>query len=260
MNVYYEQPRQMRFQFGFGKLTHAVQRLILANICVFALQLVLDIPLGYSVSAGNLAAPPGGDAIKAFAFQPSQFLLVWKPFTYQFIHQSLVLHLFFNMLWLFLFGPDVERALGTRQFYRFYIGCGAAAVLATLAPFYAYGIDVSVVGASGATMAVMVAFAVLNPDRQLFLFPLPLPISARGLVILLLVLNLFYAFNGQTGMSVATHLGGMAAGYSYMTVVPRFRRWRRRMLRQQCEQQGSEYDPVGEMVNNIFEFDRKRRR
>lgn len=243
-------------------ITYAVQRLILFCAAVFAIQLVLDIVLGVHPFE---AAPPGGIAAVLLSFRPQVILTepwfaFWTPATYIFLHGSL-LHLFMNMLWLFFFGPEVERALGTRQFLRFFVICGAVGVFATV-PVLLMGASgaVSVVGASGAIMGVLLAFAIINPEREFFLFPLPVPINARALILIVVIMNVMLAL-GRDNTSVATHFGGMGTGYVYMKLVPRFRQWRhyRRMGKEPPKDQ---VDVVGEAVDNIFEFknEKKRRR
>lgn len=245
-----------RFAAGPGgfRVTWAVQRLILFNALIFALQVALDPLLALLGGAGLWGRGPGGILNFHLGFQPDEFLrgMIWKPFTYQFLHGGL-LHLFLNMLWLFFCGPDVERALGTRQFLRFYILCGALGVLATLLPLLWWGDRPTVTGASGATMGVMVAFAMVDPNRQFFLFPLPFPINARALVLIVVVLNIFSGM-GASGVSVATHFGGMAVGYAYMKAVPRLRLWRRRRPATGAAKRAEPVDKVGEAVDNIFKF------
>lgn len=237
--------------FAFPRITWMVRLLILANVCVFTLQLLLDIPFGNRYSVYT----PGGPFNDFFSFQASRFLSghVHTPISYQFLHGGL-LHLFMNMLWLFFFGPDVERALGSRQFLRFYLLCGALGVLVNVATFALFGRDPGITGASGAAMGVMVAFAVLDPDRQFFLFPLPFPINARALVLIVVVLNVITAM-GQTNTSVATHFGGMAAGYALMKALPRYTAWRLRRRHERAARRKREnLDRVGEAVDNIFKF------
>lgn len=254
---------QYDFQFRREALTHATQRLILLNVLVFAGQVILDVPFGSEITRGSISVlpPPGGAITEWLSFQPRLFLSgwLWSAFTYQFLHAGLM-HLFMNMLCLFFFGPTVERRLGTRQFYRFYLVCGTLAVMATLLP-WAFGDRwaISVIGASGAAMAVLMAFAVINPDRQLFLFPLPIPINARALVIIFIIMNLFSAAQGDGTSSVATHFGGMGIGFVYMKGIPRYRRWQTEQRRARAGS-GKSHDPAGEMVDNIFEFDDKKRR
>ena len=242
------------------RITWAVQRLILINAAIFAVQLLLNIPFGGASGGGLGFAPPGGDLMKWLAFQPSAFVkgCIWKPVTYMFLHNSLM-HLFFNMLWLFFFGPDVERTLGTRQFIRFYLLCGALGVQATFLPLVIAGIDVSVTGASGAAMAVMVAFAMSNPERRFYLFPLPVPISAWALVIMVVAMNIVTALQGGGSTSVMTHFGGMAAGFAYMTILPRIRMQQRTLWRNAWARKKSGRDTLGEAVDNIFKFEDKKR-
>ena len=214
----YDHSTQWRFGGG-DRITYTVQRLILANCAVFGLQLLLDVVFGLRVAHGAFAAPPGGVFARWLAFWPAGFLAgaLWQPFTYMFLHGGL-LHLFLNMLWLFFFGKDVERALGTRAFLLFYLTCGAVGVLATFIPAMLWG-GASVTGASGAVMGVLVAFALINPDREFFMFPIPMPINARALVLIVIAMNVLLAFQpGNT--SVATHFGGMAVGFLYMKAIP----------------------------------------
>ncbi|MCX5772287.1 MAG: rhomboid family intramembrane serine protease [Candidatus Hydrogenedentes bacterium] len=242
------------------RITRAVQRLILLNSAVFAVQLLLDVPLGGVAMFG----PPGGLIAENLSFQPVSFLvgMVWQPVTYMFLHGNLM-HVFFNMLWLYFFGPDVERALGTRQFVVFYLLCGALGVMATFVPLvfqvalpFLQARNVSVVGASGAVMGVMIAFAIVNPHRQFFMFPIPVPINARMLVAIVIVINLLNAAPGSP-TSVATHFGGMAVGYAYMKFIPYFRDRQRTYW--QSRRKPPKKDSAGEQVDNIFHFDKHKR-
>jgi len=241
--------------YGYREsITWAVQRLILLNAAIFAGQLVLDIPFGFLKGA---FAPPGGFIAYWLAFQPGSLFhgALWQPFTYMFLHGNLM-HLFLNMLWLYFFGPEVERVLGTRQFVRFYIACGALAVLATVVSAIIWGTGVSVTGASGAVMGVMVAYAILNPDREFFLFPLPVPINARALVMIVIAINVLNGLQGGN-TSVATHFGGMLVGYAWMRLIPRFQSYRREQWRK--SHPGNDRDPVGEAIDNLFKFEDRRR-
>lgn len=245
------------------RITWAVQRLILANIIVFAVQLALDpLLIFFGLRAGDLMSGgyPGSGLSPWLGFQQANFFqgMIWTPFTYQFLHSGLM-HLFMNMLWLFFFGPDVERVLGTRAFFRFFVFCGAGGVLATIIPYLLRGEITNVVGASGAVMGVLVAFAMIEPDRQLYLFPFPWPMNARALVMIVVLMNLVYAL-GDSPISVMTHFGGMFMGFLYMKAVPIFMNYKRSRRRQESRNPKKAHDKVGEAVDNIFEFnDRKRR-
>lgn len=257
MNTY--QQYQHHYAAPQERITFAVQRLILVNVAIFVAQLIVDIPLGYDVTPLTRYAPPGGDVIRLLAFQPGWFLrgCLWKPLTYQFLHGGLM-HLFMNMLWLFFFGPTVERVLGTRQFFRFYLTCGTGAVLATFVPYTLTGHGVSVTGASGAVMAVLLAFAVINPERQFYLIPFPVPINARALVVIVIAMNIVFGLGRGSTTSVATHFGGMILGYLYMKYIPLYRRRRTQRRREEDSAEG-DVDTVGEMVDNIFKFEKRKR-
>ena len=246
------------FQFGLSRarITHSVQLLILANTFLFALQLLLDIPLGNRMTFD----PPGGsDFIEWFSFSPERFVggWVWTPFTYMFVHGGLQ-HLFFNMLLLFFFGPEVERLLGTRRFLGFYFLCGAVGVMLNLVSGYLFGTHVSVVGASGAIMGVVVGFVIVDPDRQVFLFPLPFPITARAMVIVFIVIDLLTVAGGGRGTSVATHLGGMGVAFVYMKYRPTLMRWNLRRGRRKPSKR--DHENLGKAIDNIFKFQDKGRR
>jgi membrane associated rhomboid family serine protease len=259
------------FEFSFEPLrervTWAVQTLIIVNICVFVGQLLIDIPLGSKVFAGAAMPPPGGPfLLKMLGFQIDGLLglRLWQPFTYMFLHAGL-LHLFMNMLWLYFFGPEVERLLGTRLFFRFYIACGALAILGNFVPFiggflfgHGGGSSGTVVGASGATMGVLIAFAMINPERQFFLFPIPVPINARAMVILVIIINVLQALDPSNTTSVWTHFGGMAAGAIMMKFIPRFRGWQNERRQRKASGKGK-HDEVGDAVDNIFRFDDRKR-
>jgi len=257
------------FRFGFGEgITYYVQLLLMANVAVYVAQLLIDIPLG------NLSVhdPPGGSLLLEYlAYSNRDFLsgFVWTPFAYLFLHGSLW-HLFGNMLQLFLFGPEVERVLGTRQFFRFYLLCGVAGALANLVPMTMGYASYPVVGASGAVLGVLVAFATIDPDRQLFLFPIPFPVTVRALVILVVFLNLLTAIGGPSGVAVATHFGGMATGYAYMKLRPRMLQWdwarrgRRAKRKKPGGKRGAEEpedeEKLAEAIDNIFKLqDRDRK-
>jgi len=244
--------------FGDSRITWAVQRLILANIIVFALQLVSD-PILVFFGLRDAHTYPGGGFSIWLGFQQVNFMggMVWTPLTYQFMHSS-ILHLFLNMLPLFFFGPVLERVLGTRGFFRFYLFCGAGGVLATIIPYLLRGEVTNVVGASGAIMGVLVAFAMIEPDRQVYLFPYPWPINARALVMIAVLMNIIYALSGSS-ISVMTHFGGMFMGFLYMKAAPFFTNFWRARRRREAREKKKSGDKVGEAVDNIFEFKNRKR-
>lgn len=245
-HTYYEGPQSFSFSYG-GRITYAVQRLILANVLVFAAQLIWNVPLT------GLLQPEYW-----LAFQPSFVVkgALWQPITYMFLHGGLS-HLFFNMLMLFFFGPDVERLLSTRQFFRFFILCGLGGAAVEFLRWMVAGGDAKVMGASGATLGVLAAFAVAFPRREIFLFPLPFPIYAWAVAALFFVLSLL-----ATGpVAWATHLGGMVTAFGYMKLAPVLRTWIEAFSRNRTKRpNGKGMDALGEAVDNIFRFDDEKRR
>jgi membrane associated rhomboid family serine protease len=151
--------------FGFSySLTPVVKRLLITNLAIFFVTAVLG-PQGRSF------------VIEWFAFQPTLELLSrpWVPVTYMFLHAD-VMHLAVNMLILFFFGPPLEARWGGREFLYYYIACGlgGAALSFVFQP-------VSIIGASGALLGVMLAFAMNWPNAPIYVWGI-FPIQASGLL------------------------------------------------------------------------------
>jgi len=140
----------------------------------------------------------------------------WTFLTYMFVHGGL-LHLGSNLLLLFVFGPPVERRMGSRAFilYYLYCGIGAAALTVGLSSFLPMP---PMIGASGAVFGVALAFAFAWPDVELVFEPVPLRISARTLVVLLALADLAIAAWTDGGVAHAGYVGGMAAGYIFFRI------------------------------------------
>jgi membrane associated rhomboid family serine protease len=184
----------------FG-LTLWVRRLLVANLLVFLIQQTL------------LTDPK---FLQAFGFVPEHALdRPWTFVTYMFLHAG-ILHLAFNMLMLFVFGPSVEERMGGRVFLLYYVlaGIGGAAFSFLLTQWVPVHL---ILGASGAIMAVTVAFAWYWPNHPVFVFPLPDPIPAKWLITFLVGLDLVLAFLGiSDGVAHLAHLGGVGTGLLYL--------------------------------------------
>ncbi len=148
--------------------------------------------------------------------------LPWQLITYQFMHADFW-HLFFNMFFgLWMFGMEIEHMWGARKFLFFYLLCGVVAGLAQLflAPLLESGGSdpfmrlVPTVGASGAVYGVMIAFAMMFPDRYVFVYFL-IPLKVKYLVILFIVLGMM-SVGQPTNIANLAHLGGAFAGYAYI--------------------------------------------
>jgi membrane associated rhomboid family serine protease len=140
---------------------------------------------------------------------------VWQLVTYLFLHGS-VWHILFNMLALWMFGAEIEETWGTERFLRFYFFCGVGAGICIVVLNYLFGNPgVPTIGASGAIYGVLLASAILWPDR-IILFSFLIPMKMKYFVIIIGAVAFFNASNFNSGISDIGHLGGMAFGYLFM--------------------------------------------
>jgi membrane associated rhomboid family serine protease len=148
---------------------------------------------------------------------PTAFTRPWTFLSYMFVHGGL-LHLLANMLMLFVFGTAVESRMGSRNFLIYYLFCGLGAavfslLLSGVMPVGAF------VGASGAVLGVAVAFAAFWPDAEIIVFPIPVPIKARTLVIGLVVLDVIGSqLWPHDGIAHLAHVGGALFGYLFFRI------------------------------------------
>ena len=144
----------------------------------------------------------------------------WQLGTYAFIHGSFN-HLFFNMLGLWMFGSELEQVWGRKRYITFFAASVLAAAVVQLLVNAALGSTAPTVGASGGLFGLLLAFAMIFPDRIILLF-FVIPMKAKYLVLLYGLLELYqgvYVMN--SGVAHFAHLGGMLGGL--LTI----RYWRR---------------------------------
>jgi membrane associated rhomboid family serine protease len=122
-----------------------------------------------------------------------------------------------------MFGVDLERAWGTRRFWNYFLVTGIGAGLVNILVKTAldpHGLGMSLVptiGASGAIYGVLVAAAIVFPDRQVWLIPFPVHIPMRIYVIAAIAIEFFFTLGaGGDNVSHVTHLGGALVGYIYL--------------------------------------------
>lgn len=201
--------------------------LIAGCVAIFAWQSSLPdsaveaVFITYGVIPANLFGMPTG-AIPPF---PPEITLVSS----QFLHGGLM-HLGGNMLYLYIFGDNVEAALGHIRFLLFYIVAGVAAALTH--GFLAQASGIPLIGASGAISGVLGAYLLLYPHarvRILFL-PLPIPFFKIFAVPAIVVLGIWFAIQfvsaaysspGASGVAFWAHVGGFVAG---MALLPFFKK------------------------------------
>jgi membrane associated rhomboid family serine protease len=166
----------------------------------------------------------GGDAfIGKWAFVPSRFLAnpagdFLTLFTSMFMHAGW-LHLGGNMLYLWIFGDNVEDRFGPGKFIIFYLLCGLAATFAQLA--FSLGSHVPNLGASGAIAGVLGAYILLFPQGRVRVLQGQRVVQVPALIVigLWIVLQFFsgigsIANTAQTGgVAYMAHIGGFVAGF-----------------------------------------------
>jgi len=166
----------------------------------------------------------GGDAfIMKWSFVPSRFLSnpfsdFLTLFTSMFMHAGWV-HLGGNMLYLWIFGDNVEDRFGPIKFTIFYLLCGLAATFAQLA--FSLGSNVPNLGASGAIAGVLGAYILLFPQGKIKVLQGQQVIQVPALIVIGMwfVLQLFsgigsIANTAQTdGIAFMAHIGGFLAGF-----------------------------------------------
>jgi membrane associated rhomboid family serine protease len=208
-------------------MTPAILVLIIANVAVYLLQ--MQAPDGLTI---NFALWPLGSYTDytsgiTVGFEP------WQLVTTAFLHDpSSSMHLLLNMFALYMFGRDVEMAMGTKRFAWLY---GASILTASLIQLMVVTANVDegivpTVGASGGVFGVLLAFGVLFPKRRVMLLIPPIPMPAWVLVAGYAVLSLASGvFGTQQGVAHFAHLGGML-GAGIVLLLSRTRPSRPRMM------------------------------
>jgi membrane associated rhomboid family serine protease len=204
-----------RMRFG-GMVTPAIRNIILACTGIFVVELVL-----------RLFAPGAlGFVLREFGVIPyavTHKFRLWQPVTYLFLHSPTdLLHLLVNMLFLWMFGCDLERSWGRQRMYNYFFltGIGAALInilVKSLIDPQGVRYPLPTIGASGAIYGILLASAILFPDRRIWLIPFPVTIPMKIYVLGAGAIE-FFSTLGSTGDNVShvTHLGGMLVGYLYL--------------------------------------------
>lgn len=211
--------KHIRFQF-------VTLGLVLLNVVIFVVYqsgLVLPPDMGALVSfsvipvelMGTVPAIPQGGASFPGAVIPQSVGVpeFFTPITYQFLHGGW-LHLIGNMLFLWVFGDNVEDAMGHGKFLVFYLLCGVIAGL--VHSVMLVNSDVPMIGASGAVAGVIAAYLMLHPRVRvwvLVLMRIPVRIPAAivlGLWVVMQVASVVIEQDSNTAWWA--HIGGLIAG------------------------------------------------
>lgn len=212
-----------------NNITPVVKNLLIINVIFFLASMFFE------TQGIDLA-----EILGAHYFNSPKFK-IWQPITYMFMHAN-VMHIFFNLFGLYMFGSILENHWGSKRFLNFYLitGLGALALQWGVQAFELYQVTGSVidqgnlpldllakrqfnpqlfseidsakiasvyfgtmVGASGAVFGIMTAFAVLYPNLELMLMFIPVPVKAKYFIPGYIVLELFLGISKIEGDSVA---------------------------------------------------------
>lgn len=192
-----------RFQFR-RTLTPGIRFLIISNALIFVIGMLIPSLNRYMIVYGGLV--------------PQLFLgrlFLWQPLTYMFLHGGFM-HIFFNMFALWMFGSELEHQWGTKFFLKYYFitGIGAGILSALIQP----ASSIPIIGASGAIYGILLGFAIMYPNRVVYINFL-FPIKVKYFVMIFAAIELLASMGGaglRDGVAHITHLSGMLFGYLFL--------------------------------------------
>jgi len=195
---------------------NSLTKLIYINIAVFLIISLVSV-IGYllnnqtiSVKTLNLFSVPS--SVSALLLRP------WAILTYMFTHKD-ILHILFNMLWLYWFGLIFLEYLDQKKLVAVYLSGGISGAFVYIVSFNVFPVFSQVVaesvaiGASASVMAVVVAIAVYVPDYSVNLFLLG-RIKIKYVALVIFILTSVLDFSVNSGGKLA-HIGGGLFGYIY---------------------------------------------
>ncbi len=195
----------MYYRPTFGMIGPGLKNLLLANIAVFVAQILIP----------SLVNPYIFGLVPVLVIKK---LFIWQLVTYMFLHGGFG-HIFFNMFALWMFGMELERTWGTREFVKYYFITGISAGISSL--LWNWGSPYPTIGASGAVYGILAAYALFFPDRYVYLYFL-FPIKMKYLALILGAIE-FLSMYQNDGIAHIAHLGGMVVGYFYLR--HRYKHW-----------------------------------
>lgn len=206
--------RSTTIRFG-GPLTPGVKKLLILNSSIFLLQQITGL-----VTDSAFPEVLFGLSHEGFI----NHLMLWQPVTYMFLHGGWI-HIFFNLLGLWMFAGEVESYLGEKRFIGFYIlsglGAGLFIALMNYYVFITFGYGGVTIGASGALYAILIAYAMLWPDREVLLYFL-FPVKIKYLLLAYGIFEFFSTLSTAAGkggnISHIGHIGGLVAGFFLMRI------------------------------------------
>jgi membrane associated rhomboid family serine protease len=193
----------------------AVIILIGANVLVFGLQGQAPVRIDELFALWPLQPVDG----KVY-FQP------WQIISYAFLHGN-VTHIGFNMLGLWMFGSEIERYVGPKRLLACYFASVVTAALTQLfIPMLFHAPPAPTIGASGGVFGLLLAYALMFPNRKVVPLIPPIPMPAWLFATIYAGIELFLGVTGTlSGVAHFAHLGGMIGSALVVT------QWRRAITR-----------------------------
>src|ERR1700677_4196566 len=209
-------PRTGFSALSFPSFSGVTRQLVLANVAVFFLLLILEF-----------AAPRMALVVSTYFSLTPVLLLhgwVWQLVTYSFLNSG-VLHVAFNMLTLWFIGSYLETAKGSRWLLEVYFLCaigGGVIGSALCFPRVFHSSPLSTTSsADGAIFGLLAAFAVLFGDLEMYMFPLPVAIKAKYLVIVYMLIEVAMLLAGGPPLAIFVILSGALIGFFFARRAPR---------------------------------------
>jgi len=203
--IYNMRPRRQ------SAIPNVIFALLIANGIVFALQ-----QLNPRFMFINFALWPFGDPQSPFA--------PWQLLTYGFLHGDMM-HIFFNMFGLWMFGRELEQMMGSQRFLTYFLTCVVGAGVIQLIVAGMQSAIYPTVGASGGVFGILLAYGLTFPNRMVMLIFPPIPMKAKYFVLFYGLLELYLGVSGNApGVANFAHLGGMLFGFLLLRYWARPRR------------------------------------
>jgi len=215
---------------GGGGLPRGIKTILIVSAAVYVLQ-----SLGTNEFVLSLRESFGLTPAAVF-----QSLAVWQLATYIFLHGGFF-HILFNMFALWMFGAELERTWGTREFVKFFFICGVGA--GVMSVIVDPSSTIPTIGASGSIYGILLAYGLLFPNRIMILIPFMIPVKVKYYVMVIGGMAFLSSLGGSgSGIAHVAHLGGMIFGYLYLRgprlqfrFRDRYDQWQRERLRRKFE-------------------------
>src|ERR1700679_3199814 len=209
-------PRSGFSSLSFPSFTGVTSQLVLVNVAVFFLLLLMKY-----AAVGMLVG-----VLQYFSLTPALLIhgWIWQLATYSFLNSG-VLHVAFNMLTLWFIGSFLESSKGSRWLLEIYFSCAVGGALIGSALSFTHIFNSSPLSttssADGALFGLLAAFGALFGDMEIYMFPLPVTIRAKYLVIVYILIEVALLLSGGPPLAYFVILSGALIGFLFARRAPR---------------------------------------